>query len=110
MLRLLVDSDVFCKLAIAGLLEPAVAIFGVSLAECGCLPALPHMLRRGKLPRMYGPPACEALVSVANSLSVTLATTASLDKLANVERIDVGEAQIFSAVADLGILALTGDK
>jgi len=110
MLRLLVDSDVFCKLGITGLLEPAAAIFGVSLAECGCLPALPYMLRRGKLTRMYGSPACAALVSLAESLSVAVATTTSLDKLANVERIDVGEAQIFSAVADLGVLALTGDK
>lgn len=108
--RLLVDSDIFCKLGITGLLEPAVAIFGVTLADCVCLPALPHMLRRGKLPKLFGMAACEGLVPLAESLSATPIATSSLHKLANVDRIDVGEAHIFSAVADLGVVALTGDK
>jgi hypothetical protein len=107
--RLLVDSDIFCKLAISGLLESAVAIFGVSLADSGCLPALPHMLRRGRLPKLFGADACAALIPLSESLC-SMPTTPSVNMLANVERIDVGEAQIFSAVADLGVIALTGDK
>lgn len=59
---------------------------------------------------MYGLPACAGLIPLAESLSVTLTETPSLDKLANLERIDVGEAQIFAAVADLDLVALTGDK
>jgi hypothetical protein len=108
--RLLVDSDIFCKLGITGLLEPSAAIFGVSLADCACLPALPHMLRRGKLPRLFGVAECEALIPLAERLTAMPVATASLDKLANVDRIDVGEAHIFAAVADLGMVALTGDK
>lgn len=109
--RLLVDTDIFCKLGIAGLLEQAVAIFGVPLAECGCLPALPHMLRRGRLPKLFGAEACGKLVPLAESLLVaTLPSTPSLEKLAGVDRIDVGEAQLLAAVADLGALVLTGDK
>ena len=103
--RLLVDSDIFCKLGLTGLLEPAVAIFDVALGDSACLPALPHMLRRGKLPKLFGTAECEALIPLAEKLSAMPIVTASLDRLANVDRIDVGEAHIFSAVADLGMVA-----
>ena len=109
--RLLVDTDIFCKLGVAGLLEQAVAIFEVPLAECGTLPALPHMLRRGRLPKLFGAEACGKLIPLAESMSAeTLPSTPSLEKLATIDRIDVGEAQLLAAVADLGIPMLTGDK
>ena len=107
--RLLVDTDIFCKLGIAGLLEQAVALFDVPLAECGRLPALPHMLRRGRLPKLLGVEACGKLVLLAESMSAqTPPSTSSLEKLAKIDRIDVGEAQLLAAVADLGIPMLTG--
>jgi hypothetical protein len=109
--RLLVDTDIFCKLGIAELLEPAVALFDLAISDCRCLPALPYMLRRGKLPKLFGPEACGKLVPLAESMAAgPWPATPSLDKFTNVDRIDVGEAQILAAVADLGIIALTGDK
>jgi hypothetical protein len=109
--RLLVDTDIFCKLGIAGLLEPAVSVLGVALADCRALPPLPHMLRRGKLPKLFGVEACASLVPLAESMSSGPAiSTPSLEKLTPVNRIDVGEAQLLAAVADLGDLLLTGDK
>jgi hypothetical protein len=111
MSRLLVDTDIFCKLGIAGLLEQAIGLFGIPLAECGCLPALPHMLRRGRLPKVFGAEACGKLIPLAESLSATaLPTTPSLERLVGVDRIDVGEAQLLAIVADLDALMLTGDK
>lgn len=111
MQRLLVDTDIFCKLGIAGLLESAVALFDTSVAACGCLPALPHMLRRGKLPKLFGADACARLVQIAESMSPEpLPSTPSVERLARVDRIDVGEAQLLAAAADLGVTILTGDK
>ena len=111
MLPLLVDSDIFCKLGIAGLLQEAVAIFGLAVDECGCLPALPHMLRRGKLPKTFGQEACEKLITTAERMVVELTpSTTWLDKLAGVDRIDVGEAQLFATIADDRVMVMTGDK
>jgi len=50
-MRLLVDSDAFCKLAASDLLSDAAMLFDAELPDCGRLPALPYMLRRGGLPR-----------------------------------------------------------
>jgi hypothetical protein len=111
MLPLLVDTDIFCKLGIAGLLQDAVAIFGLGFGDCGCLPALPHMLRRGKLPRTFGQEACEKLIAMAESMVVELTpSTTWLEKLAGVDRIDVGEAQLFASIADHRVMVMTGDK
>jgi hypothetical protein len=111
MRRLLVDTDIFCKLGIARLLEPAVAILGFALSDCRALPPLPHMLRKGKLPKLFGVEACTSLVPLAESMSSGAPiSTASLEKLTPIDRIDVGEAQLLAAVADLGDLLLTGDK
>lgn len=46
-MNLLVDTDAFCKLGAAGLIEGATGVFGARLPDCGRPPALPHMLRRG---------------------------------------------------------------
>src|SRR5688572_31331079 len=53
-MRLLIDSDAFCKLAICELLDDAAAVLGASSAECGRLPALAFMLRKGNLRRKLG--------------------------------------------------------
>jgi hypothetical protein len=109
--RLLVDSDVFAKLGIAGLLEEVLKLLAVTPGECGRLPALPHMLRRGGLPALYGAEACEALVPTADKMGVIpSASTEWLARVAGVSQIDAGEAQLFASAAEYGLLVLTGDK
>jgi len=107
----LVDSDIFCKLGVMGLLEPSLALFGVGITECFRLPALPNMLRRGGIPKLYGSAACNALIPVAMSMHV--APAASLEWLAplvGLPKIDPGEAQLFACAAENSLLIVTGDK
>ena len=94
MTALLVDTDVFAKLGITGLLEHLCELFSVSIEECARLPALPHMLRRGALPALYGKETCERLIVIADSMQVApVASTEWLGLLANVPQIDPGEAR-----------------
>src|SRR5262249_49843687 len=109
-LRLLVDTDAFCKLGVGGLLDDAVRVLGASLSECGRLPALPHMLARGRLRRVYGPAACDTLIPVAYAIPVApQGSDAWLDKLARIDAIDPGEAQLFAAAAESGDLVVVSD-
>lgn len=111
MTRLLVDTDVFAKLGIAGLLDQLCELFGVRIDECGRLPALPHMLRRGALPALHGKEPCERLVPIAESMGLApSASTSWLARLANVPQIDPGEAQLFASAAEHGLVVVTGDK
>jgi hypothetical protein len=108
---LLVDTDGFAKLGVTGLLESLLQLLGIELADCGRLPALPHMLRRGSLPRRYGKPACEALLPTAEAMSViTAASTQWLERLVDVPQIDPGEALLFACAAESGLTLITGDK
>jgi hypothetical protein len=110
-MRLLVDTDAFCKLALADLLQDALGSFGVVPAECGRLPALPHMLRKGKIRRFYGSDSCDRLLVIAESLPEIGHPSASwLDRLARVETIDPGEAQLFALAAEFGLVVISGDK
>ena len=110
-LRLLVDTDVFCKLGVSGLLPEAADLFAADLARCGRLPALPHMLRRGRLRKVYGPEACDSLAVIANTMPVAPAASDEwLDKLVPIRDIDAGEAQLFAASAEAGLFVLSGDK
>lgn len=110
-MKLLFDTDAFCKLGIADLLKDAAQIFGATLQECGRLHALPFMLRKGSLPRLYGEPACNSLLSVANAIPVMQQPSDTwIEKLAGLEAIDPGEVQVFSLAAELGKPFLSGDK
>lgn len=110
-MRLLLDSDVFCKLGIGGLLVDALSVFGAGIEECGRLPALPYMLQRGRLPRIYGTDACTELLPMATSMKpVPAPETSWIDRLAPVTDIDPGEAQLFAAGAQMGLIVVTGDK
>ena len=109
-MRLLVDSDAFCKLAASDLLSDAAALFHAEVGECGRLPALPHMLRRGKLRRTYGTNACDRLIPLAESMPPILHDAASwLDELTPIQAIDPGEAILFATAADLRAPVVTGD-
>ena len=110
-MKLLVDTDAFCKLGVAQLLDDALASFDVRLTDCGRLPALPYMLQRGSLPRRFGADACSALIPVAESMAVLQqAGTRWLDALADATNVDPGEAQLLAAAADSNIPMLSGDK
>jgi len=110
-MKLLVDTDAFCKLAVSGLLPDAVEFLGADLTECGRLPALPYMLEKGRLRTVYGPVRCDGLIPVALSMPIVLQPDDIwLDKLIPIQAIDTGEAQIFAAGAEAGLLVMTGDK
>ena len=110
-MRVLVDTDVFCKLALGGVLHDAIALLGADLSECGRLPALPYMLRRGRLRKVYGPEACDALLPVANEMPIAIQPGDTwLDRLTPFDAIDPGEAQIFAAAAEAGLIVVSGDK
>lgn len=110
-MKLLVDTDVFCKLGIARLLEDAALILGARLQECGRLPALPFILQRGSLQKLYGEAACNALIPVASAIPVMPQPNITwLDRLAAIEAIGPGEAQIFAVAAESGQMFLSGDK
>lgn len=107
----LVDTDIFCKLGTTGLLEQALSLFGARVAECGRLPALPHMLQRGQLVKLYGEAACTALLPIASAMPTVPAPPSEwLGRLVNVPLIDPGEAQLFSCAAAGSLVILTGDK
>lgn len=110
-MRLLVDTDAFCKLAVGGLLHDAIGLFGADLSECGRLPALPHMLRRGSLRKKFGAGTCDALIPVANEVPVAIKPSDEwLDRLTPFQAIDPGEALIFASGAEAGLIVVSGDK
>lgn len=110
-MRILIDTDVFCKLGIAGLLDDGLRLLGAGIAECGRLAALPYMLRRGRLLAQYGAEACAALVPLAQQMPVIPPAGSSwLDQLVEAQAIDPGEAQLFASAADHGLLVMTGDN
>jgi hypothetical protein len=110
-MRLLIDTDAFCKLALGGLFRDSLSLLGASVPECGRLAALPHMLRRGRLRRTYGPAACDRMIGEAESLPIIGRQGDSwLDRLSPVTEIDPGEAQIFAAAAEAGLMLVSGDK
>jgi hypothetical protein len=110
-MKLLVDTDAFCKLGIAGLVKEAAQIFSAELQECGRLPALTYMLRRGSLRRLYGAEACDALIPVADAMPVMPQPSLTwLDKLTPLDEIDPGEAQIFATAAETGLIVISNDK
>lgn len=110
-MRLLVDTDLFCKLGVANLFDEALISLGVQESDCGRLPALPYMLRRGALPRTYGSEACMALLPVAERIAPIGSPAAVwLDRLTSIPTIDPGEAQLFSTAAQQSLVVLSGDK
>lgn len=110
-MKVLVDTDAFCKLGLAGLLTDAVACLGAQLTDCERLPALPHMLRRGSVPQRYGKENCESLLEIAEAVPPIREFTSDwLERLLPVPGIDPGEAQLFSAAADRKQFVLSGDK
>lgn len=110
-MRLPIDTDAFCKLGVAQLLNDAVSHLGVALESCERLPALPRMLRRGKLRKWLGDALSDELLPLAERLpQVTGVDETWLGRLVGISNIDPGEAQLFAAVASGNVLMLSGDK
>jgi hypothetical protein len=110
-MALLIDSDAFCKLGVAGLLEDAAGLFGLMLGDSARLPALPYMLRRGALVRRFGIAACNTLLPIAEELpAIPEADAPLLDRLLRIEAIDPGEAQLLAVAMEHRLTLLTGDK
>jgi hypothetical protein len=110
-IRVLIDTDAFCKLATGELLGDALTILNVDIGQCGRLAALPYMLRKGVLPRIYGVERCSKLVDLAKSINIIPdPDPVWLDRLLLVPDIDIGEAQLFAFVAANSLLMVTGDK
>ena len=110
-MTLLVDSDAFCKLGIAALLNEAAGVFGMRISKCGRLPALPHMLRRGSLARRYGANACGPLIALADKMPVARQpSVTALEPLVSCDAIDPGEARLFAAAAEFDCMVVSGDK
>ena len=108
---LLVDSDAFCKLGAAGLFLDVMAFFGVQIEECGILPALPYMLKRGRLRRQIGCELANSLIHLADKIPrAGQPSDQWLDPLTPEPAIDPGEAQLLALSAEDSNLLLTGDK
>ena len=109
--RLLLDTDAFCKLGIAGLLSEAIAVFGANTVDCGRLAALPYMLRRGGLRDKFGNKACDDLMDLAQRIPVAIKPSERwLEPLASIAIVDPGEAQLMALSAEQGSFLITGDK
>lgn len=110
-MTLLIDTDAFWKLGLSGLLPEAAGLFGVSLGDCARLPALPHMLRRGRLAKHLGQSRCVSLLPLTMEVPESQAASGIwLDRLVGAESVDPGEAQLFALAAEHGFTVLTGDK
>jgi hypothetical protein len=67
-MRLLSDTDAFCKLSAIGLFRDAAKVLGGEPGEVARLPALPHMLRRSRgLRKQLGDTLADSLVSLAEA-------------------------------------------
>jgi hypothetical protein len=110
-MKLLVDTDAFCKLGVAGLLSDTFAVVGVDHSDCGRLAALPYMLRRGGLRKRYGAAACDELIPTAEAMQVLPTPSAEwIDRFASLTDVDPGEAQLLASAAEHQLLLLSGDK
>jgi hypothetical protein len=105
---LLVDSDIFVVLAVAGRLEATAELLGFDMARLRRLEALPHMLSRGK--------KFKELTSDQRTVALEVATVVTpltsrpnddgiLQQLAAV--IDPGEALLLSLVCEQPLTWLT---
>src|SRR5262245_40430407 len=110
-MKLLIDTDLFCKLQMAGFWVDTADLLAAGMSDCGRLAALPHMLRRGRLRKKFGGDVCDVLIPIAEAIPVMPSPSDFwLEKLIPIEGIDVGEAQLFAAAAEGSLFVVSGDK
>lgn len=110
-MRLLIDSDAFCKLGACGLLDATAEVLGASAGDCSRLSALSYMLQHGSLADRLGPERCAALLPLAEAMpTAPPGDEGWLSAMVDITQIDAGEAQLFAAAAVVDCLVLSGDK
>lgn len=111
-MRLLSDTDAFCKLSAIGLFKDAAKLLGGKPEEVERLPALPHMLRRGRgLRKQLGDALADSLAPLADAQpQVASAPPDVAALLTNKNNIDVGEVQLLALTASDTLLLVSGDK
>jgi hypothetical protein len=109
---LLFDSDLFILCAGTGLLPNLIEAAGFELSNTRRLDPLPHMLRKGRIPKKYSPAAidkaeawCSKIPGIEKAPSET-----SIGQLIQVSGIDPGEALLFALTAESDAVMATGDK
>jgi hypothetical protein len=110
-MRILIDTDLFCKLGVTSLLQDSLRLLGATIEDCARLPALPYMLRRGSLPKRYGSQLCGGLAVLANRMPALPPASAEwLDQLTPLADVNAGEAQLFATAAERAAFVITGDN
>lgn len=113
-MQLLIDSDVFCKFAVCGILSDVSAMLGATRGTCWRLPDLGYILtnRKSRHYRDLGPQLAAVAADVAKDYqSLPLGDPAMLSLFTGVKGIDPGEVRLFAAAASSAdALILTGDK
>lgn len=110
-MRLLSDTDAFCKLSAIGLFKDAATLLGGKPAEVARLPALPRMLRRGGLRKQLGDALADTLIPLADAQpQITSAPPDVAALLTGKDKIDAGEVQLLALAASDTLLLMSGDK
>lgn len=112
-MRLLSDTDAFCKLSAIGLFKDAAKLLGGEPGMVERLPALPHMLRKSRgLRKQLGDALADSLVPLADAQPQipSTASPAVAALLTGKNNIDVGEVQLLALTANDTLLLMSGDK
>ena len=114
-MKALLDNDFLWKVCAAGAFDHVLATLKLTRSDCYVLASLKAQLKRGngKLCKKIGPAGVASLTSIVEGLATIPDDSASpwLDKLAQVDGIDAGEAILFSyAAANDAVVLATGDK
>lgn len=112
-MRLLLDTDAFVKLGCGGIVGDLAAALGTDLAGCRRLPALPYMLRRGRLAARLGCARCRDLLALVGQVRAAPAPDPLwLDRMSSIPSLDPGEVHLLAvaACAPKGVLLACGDK
>ena len=114
-MKALLDNDFLWKVCAAGAFDHVLATLNLARSDCYVLASLKAQLRRGtgSLCKKIGTAGVAALTAIVEGLATIPDDPANpwLDKLAQVDGIDAGEAILFSyAAANDAVVLATGDK
>lgn len=110
--HLLLDTDVLVILAGSELLGAVLDGYGIELADCRRLAAVPHQLRRSRrLQQQYSPEFRLAALRRVEAIQPVegVGDPRYLDVLARARDCDEGEALLFAIAAESGAAIATGD-
>ncbi len=111
---LLIDSDIFILLAGADILDKAIELLGFKMENLRRLDALPYQLRGKKFRKTYAKPVLDKALAWCERVASFVERPADDElqqALANVQRIDPGEAVMLGLLAEQEVYLLaSGDK